>query len=80
MVTTEFLTAPYEDRPEDWERAKRIFNILADKVETVTPWLAQKVLANRRTGVRFNWLTRGKVMARFLMAPFRQRDLFAESN
>jgi NAD(P)-dependent dehydrogenase (short-subunit alcohol dehydrogenase family) len=79
MVTTEFLTAPYEDRPEDWERAKRIFNILADNVETVTPWLANKVLANKRTGVRFNWLTRGKVMARFLMAPFRKRDLFAES-
>lgn len=77
MVTTEFLTAPYEDRPEDWERAKRIFNILADKVETVTPWLARKVLANQRTGVRFNWLTRGKVMARFLMAPIRKRELFA---
>ena len=56
-----------------------MFNILADKVETVTPWLAQKVLTNKRTGVRFNWLTRGKVMVRFLMAPFRKRDLFAES-
>lgn len=77
MVTTEFLTGQYEDRPEDWERARRIFNILADKVETVTPWLARKVLANMRTGVRFKWLTRGKVMARFLMAPFRKRDLFA---
>lgn len=76
MVTTEFLTGPYEDRPEDWERAKRIFNILADTVETVTPWLACKVLANRRTGVRFNWLTRGKVLARFLIAPFRKRELF----
>jgi NAD(P)-dependent dehydrogenase (short-subunit alcohol dehydrogenase family) len=77
MVTTEFLTGQFEDRPEDWERAKRIFNILADKAETVTPWLARKVLANKRTGVRFNWLTRGKVMARFLMAPFSKRDLFA---
>ena len=77
MVTTEFLTGQYADRPEDWERARRIFNILADKVETVTPWLARKVVSNTRTGVRFNWLTRGKVMARFLMAPFRKRDLFA---
>jgi NAD(P)-dependent dehydrogenase (short-subunit alcohol dehydrogenase family) len=76
MVTTEFLTGPYEGRPEEWERAKPIFNILADKVETVTPWLARKVLDNRRTGVRFNWLTRGKVMARFLLAPFHKRDLF----
>jgi short-subunit dehydrogenase len=78
MVTTEFLTGQYADRPEDWERARRIFNILADKVETVTPWLARKVLANKRTGVRFNWLTRGKVIARFLIAPFSKRDLFAD--
>ena len=77
MVTTEFITSRYVGRPEEWERAKGIFNILADKVETVTPWLARKVLANTRTGVRFNWLTRGKVMARFLMAPFHKRDLFA---
>jgi short-subunit dehydrogenase len=78
MVTTEFITGRYEDRSEDWERAKRIFNILADRVETVTPWLAGKVLANQRTGVRFEWLTRGKVLARFLSAPFRNRDLFGE--
>jgi short-subunit dehydrogenase len=78
MVTTEFLTCRFEDRPEDWERAKRIFNILADKVETVTPWLAEKVLANKRTGVRFEWLTKAKVFGRFLVAPFRKRDLFAK--
>jgi short-subunit dehydrogenase len=79
MVTTEFLTCRFEDRPEDWERAKRIFNILADKVETVAPWLAQKVLANQRTGVRFRWLTGPKAFGRFLAAPFRKRDLFAEA-
>ena len=78
MVTTEFITGRYENRPEDWERAKRIFNILADKVETVTPWLAQKVLANQRTGVRFQWLTKAKVLWRFLAAAFRKRDLFGE--
>jgi NAD(P)-dependent dehydrogenase (short-subunit alcohol dehydrogenase family) len=76
MVTTEFLTCRFEERSEDWERAKRIFNILADKVETVTPWLAKKVLANERTGVRFQWLTKAKVFGRFLAAPFRKRDLF----
>jgi NAD(P)-dependent dehydrogenase (short-subunit alcohol dehydrogenase family) len=78
MVMTEFITGRYEGRPEEWERAKRIFDILADKVETVTPWLAEKVLANRRTGIRIEWLTRAKVLARFLTAPFGKRDLFAE--
>jgi NAD(P)-dependent dehydrogenase (short-subunit alcohol dehydrogenase family) len=76
MVMTDLVTKQYKERPEDWERDKRIINILADRVETVTPWLAQKVLANDKTGARITWLTRGKVIGRFLAAPFRKRDLF----
>ena len=80
MVVTDLLTEQYKERPEDWEGAKRIFNILADRVETVTPWLAQKVLANDKTGVRITWLTRPKIIGRFLAAPFRRRDLFGEDD
>jgi NAD(P)-dependent dehydrogenase (short-subunit alcohol dehydrogenase family) len=79
MVLTDLLTKQYEDRPEDWEEAKRIFNILADRVETVTPWLAEQVLANTKHGARFRWLSRGKMMGRFLTAPFNKRDLFGEN-
>jgi NAD(P)-dependent dehydrogenase (short-subunit alcohol dehydrogenase family) len=77
MVITDLLTSQYQDRAEDWERAKRIFNILADRVETVCPWLAGQVLANKKHGARISWLTRPKIMIRFLMAPFRKRDMFA---
>jgi short-subunit dehydrogenase len=76
MVVTDFLTRRFEDRPEEWERAKRIFNVLADRVETVTPWLARKVLANDRTGVCISWQSTVKLMGRFIAAPFRKRDLF----
>lgn len=80
MVTTDLLTAEYVNRPEDWERAKRIFNILADRVETVTPWLARQILANTKNGVRIQWMGRGKAMGRFLLAPFRKRDLFGDED
>lgn len=76
MVVTELLTDQYEDRPEDWAEAKRIFNIIADRVETVVPWLAEQVLANEENGARITWLTRSKIMGRFLTARFRQRNLF----
>ena len=77
MVVTDLLTRQYEDRPaEEWERAKRVFNILADRVETVTPWLAERVLANKKTGVRIKWLSGPKIMGRFLTARLRRRDLF----
>jgi NAD(P)-dependent dehydrogenase (short-subunit alcohol dehydrogenase family) len=78
MVVTDMLTTQYTDRPQDWEDAKRIFNILADRVEMVTPWLAKQILANTKNGARIRWLGRGKAMGRFLMAPFRRRDLFED--
>jgi NAD(P)-dependent dehydrogenase (short-subunit alcohol dehydrogenase family) len=76
MVVTDLLTDQYEDRPDDWEEAKRIFNVIADRVETVVPWLAERVLANEENGARIAWLTRSKIMGRFLSARFRKRDLF----
>ena len=76
MVVTDLLTAEFAERPEAWDRAKRIFNILADRIETVTPWLAKRILANAKTGARIAWLTRTKAIWRFLTAGMRKRDLF----
>jgi len=76
MVVTDLLTRDYT--PEEFTKAKRIFNILADKVETVTPWLADKVLAGVDNGERVAWLTGPKAFGRFATAGFRRRDLFAD--
>jgi NAD(P)-dependent dehydrogenase (short-subunit alcohol dehydrogenase family) len=78
MVTTDFLLSRYDHNSEDWERAKRIFNILADRVETVTPWIADRVLANTKHGARFEWLTLPRVAWRFLSAPFTHRDVVSD--
>ncbi|NER35710.1 MAG: SDR family oxidoreductase [Oscillatoria sp. SIO1A7] len=79
MVVTDLLVGQYERDSQDWQRVKRIFNILADRVETVTPWLAVRVLANQTHGARIAWLTKSKALARFIAAPFSKRDLFATS-
>lgn len=79
MVMTDLLlNEGFEDNPEEDERTKRVFNILADRVETVAPWLVNRILSNENTGVRISWLTTWKVIARFLAAPFRKRDVFSE--
>ncbi len=77
IVITDFITDMYRDDPSGLEKSKKIFNILGDKVETVTPWLANKVLENDRAGASFRWLTPVKVLGRFLTAGFSRRDLFA---
>ncbi len=78
IVITEFITGQYKDDPQGLEEAKRIFNILGDRVETVTPWLVDKVLSNEKSGARFEWLTPGKITWRFMTARFNKRDLFEE--
>lgn len=57
--------------PERWEFVKKVFNIIADRVETVTPWLADQVLANTEHGARIAWLTRSKSLKRFIMSRFK---------
>lgn len=79
MVLTDLILKQYEGKePEEWESARRIFNILADKAETVTPFLAEKALENTRNGARIQWLTPGKVIWRFMTARLAGRDLFSE--
>jgi NAD(P)-dependent dehydrogenase (short-subunit alcohol dehydrogenase family) len=76
MVVTELLTKPFEGHPEEFERAKKVFNILAERVETVTPWIARRILENRKTGVVIRWSTTARIVRRFLTAPFVKRNLF----
>ncbi|MEA1976679.1 MAG: SDR family oxidoreductase [Chloroflexota bacterium] len=76
MVVTSFLTKQFKDRPEEFEKAKRIFNIIANRVEDVTPWLVDKILENDKSGVCFSYMSRWKFLFRFLSAPFTKRNLF----
>ncbi|GAA1576364.1 SDR family oxidoreductase [Actinomadura kijaniata] len=76
MVVTDLLVQDYP--PEELAKARRVFTILADRVETVTPWLADRVLAGTANGGRVAWLTRRKAAVRFATAAFRERDPFGE--
>ena len=78
IVVTDLPKEPYKDRPQDWTKAKKIFNILGDHVETVTPWIAERVLEDQKPGTAITWLTGRKAFGRFLKASFVKRDLFKE--
>ncbi len=76
IVVTDLLVGDYADDPEGFEKAKRIFNILGDKVETVTPMLADGLLKGTKNGGRVAWLSGPKAAGRFATAAFKKRDLF----
>lgn len=75
IVATDLLVADYAGQPEAFEKARRIFNILGDRVETVTPWLVDRLLAADKHGTRIAWLTAPKAFGRFAGAGFRKREI-----
>jgi NAD(P)-dependent dehydrogenase (short-subunit alcohol dehydrogenase family) len=79
IVLTDLLLSPYREHPQELTRAKKIFNILADQVETVTPYLVERVLENEKNGQIIEWLTTRKILGRFATAGLKKRDLFRES-
>ena len=76
IVITDLLVPPPEERGPGWEQSKKILNLLADTVETVTPFLVEGMLAVKEGGEAVRWLTPGKIIKRKLMSYFRKRDVF----
>ena len=79
IVMTEFLIENMKKMPPDeYEQVRIVYNILADKVETVAPFLAENILLSTKTGVKINWLTDEKASERFNSDEYTSRDLLAE--
>lgn len=76
MVATKLITGQYVGHPDEWKRSERIFNILSDRVETVAPWLVERILANRKNGATIKWLTGRKNMWRFITSAFHKRRIY----
>ena len=73
IVVTDLLDDARDADPAQWARTKRFYNILGDRVETVAPFIADKVLAAERPGTAIRWLTRRRAIWRFLTARFVRR-------
>jgi hypothetical protein len=51
---------------------------MGDKVETVTPFIVEKVLENTKQGVKIDWLTDEIAQQRFADDKYLERDLLSE--
>lgn len=78
MMLTDFITRSPDGQPaaiEYNESFRKIFNILADKPETVASYFIPRMLANTKNNVQIAWLTSRKAAWRFISAPFSRRRL-----
>ncbi len=78
IVVTDLLIGDYDLSSPEWQKTKKILNILGDKVETVTPALVEGILKADKPSAKVVWLTGFKAFRRFLTASFNKRDLFAD--
>lgn len=78
MMLTDFITkTPEGDKSEviSDKKFKRVFNILADKPETVAKFFIPEMLENTKNNVQIAWLTNRKAIWRFITAGFRKDRL-----
>jgi hypothetical protein len=64
-----------EGTPAERESRKRLYNILADRPETVARFLVPRILAARKNGAHIEWLTSRKAMFRFMTSGLARRKL-----
>jgi NAD(P)-dependent dehydrogenase (short-subunit alcohol dehydrogenase family) len=78
MVLTDITLEPLRKYPDNNKDLIRIYNILANDPEIVTPFLVRKMIENKINGAKISWLSSWKVMMRFLYAPFSKRDIVSK--
>jgi NAD(P)-dependent dehydrogenase (short-subunit alcohol dehydrogenase family) len=81
MVLTELLESSYvEGDARNWLRMKGLFRFVVDPADVVCRWLAAKVLANRRSGAHYAWMTWWRLLPRFFSPYYWRRNPFAGSS
>lgn len=78
MMLTDFITKTPDGDQSDVikdERFRKVFNILADKPETVARFFIPKMLSNSKNNARIAWLTNRKAAWRFMTAGIHREKL-----
>ncbi len=75
MVITDLLMTPIAKGTPERIYFEKILNILADRVETVAPFLVKNMLKNKKHGKKIIWLTARKASWRFLSYPITKRKI-----
>lgn len=76
MVLTDMLIGQKTGSQGQWEQTKKVYNVLANREEEVTPWLVEKILGNRRTRVSFKYVTPFRMISQLFSFIFLKRNLF----
>lgn len=75
MVFTDIIKEAYRGNPSNWERDRRTLSILCNPLEKVAPWLAARILLNRKNGEIISYPSRQQMLKRFILSIFKKQNL-----
>ncbi len=78
MVLTDLTLNPLRKDKNSNKQLIKVYNILANDPETVTPFLVRKMTENKKNGAKISWLSSWKITKRFMLAPFSKRDIVSK--
>jgi short-subunit dehydrogenase len=73
MVITEAVVREARADPENFAKSRKLMNNLVDTVDTVSPFLAERILATDKSGVKIRWLTPAKMTLRMIKGMVHKR-------
>lgn len=71
MIITEGVIREIKADRDNFEKNRRIMNVLCDTMETVAPFLVDEILKCEKSGSKIRWLSGGKIGKRMLMSRFK---------
>lgn len=79
MIITEAVIREARANLENFEKSRSQMNNLVDTVETVSPYLVEKILATNKSGGKIRWLNGAKISGRMLKGLFiKRKDQFKQ--
>lgn len=73
MIITEAVVREARADMENFQKSRKLMNNLVDTVETVSPFLVERILATDKSGRKIRWLTPAKMTGRMLKGMVSKR-------
>ena len=73
MIVTEAVVREARADPEKFQKSRKMANNIVDQVETVAPFLVDKMMSFEKTGAKIRWLNGAKIGIRMLKSLFVNR-------
>jgi NAD(P)-dependent dehydrogenase (short-subunit alcohol dehydrogenase family) len=73
MIITDAVIREARDNPEYFNKSRKMMNNLVDTVDTVSPFLVDRILTTEKSGTKIRWLNGGKIAGRMLKGMIKKR-------